>query len=105
MHLSTLASHRRLRHSRRTPLVVLALTIPGANPFSDALPPPLRFQERLMQKNETHPNPRSGSVNNPTSPDYYSTIPKSLIYVLTIVKHVPIYVLSVLLVCCLLIFV
>ena len=34
----------------RPPLVVLALAIPGTHLFSDALLPPLRFQERLVQK-------------------------------------------------------
>src|SRR5713101_1968514 len=61
-HRSMLPPHRRLRPSRSNQLVVLALAIPGANLFSDALLPPLRFQKRRVQKNETHPYPGSFSL-------------------------------------------
>ena len=55
IHLFLFPPHRRLRPSRSNQFVVLVLAIPGANPFSDVLLPPLRFQKRRVQKNETHP--------------------------------------------------
>jgi hypothetical protein len=63
-HRSMLPPNLRLRPSRSTQLVVLALAIPGANLFSDALLPPLRFQKRRVQKNETHPI-HSGKMGSP----------------------------------------
>src|SRR6266566_1250710 len=54
--LLLLPLHRRLRPSARSnQLIVLALAIPGANPFSDVLLRPVLLQKRLVQKNETHP--------------------------------------------------
>src|SRR5205823_10392051 len=47
---------RRLRSSRGTKRLVLALAIPGANPFSDVLLPSLLLQKRFVQKNEPHPS-------------------------------------------------
>ncbi len=46
----------RLRPSRSNQFVVLVLAIPGADPFSDVLLPPLSLRERRVQKNETHPS-------------------------------------------------
>ena len=54
-HRSTLPPNLRLRPSPSNQLVVLVLAISGANLFSDGLLPPLRFQKRRVQKNETHP--------------------------------------------------
>jgi hypothetical protein len=54
-HLFLFPPHRRLRPSQSNRLVVLVLAIPGANPFSGVLLPPLQFQERRLQKKETHP--------------------------------------------------
>ena len=42
--------HRRLRPSRSNQFVVLVLAIPGANPFSDVLLPPLRVSEEVVCK-------------------------------------------------------
>ena len=55
IHLFLLPLPRRLRSSRSNQFVVLVLAIPGTSPFSDAIRPPLRFLERSVQKNETHP--------------------------------------------------
>ena len=55
IHLFLFPPQRRLRPSRSNQFVVLVLAIPGANPFSDAFRPALRFQQRRVQKNETHP--------------------------------------------------
>src|SRR5947209_13624129 len=60
LHLSMRPPPLRLKPSCSNQLLVLAPAIPGANPFSDVLPPALRFQERLVQKNETHPTLAQG---------------------------------------------
>lgn len=53
--LALLLPRRRLRPSRSNQRLVLVLGTPGANPFSDALLPPLVLQKSFVQKNETHP--------------------------------------------------
>src|SRR5260370_22705811 len=55
IHLCLFPPNLRLRPSRSNQFVVLVLAIPGADPFSDVLLPPLSLRERRVQKNETHP--------------------------------------------------
>lgn len=63
--LSTMPLHRRLMLSQSNRPVVLALAIPGANPFSGILLPPLCALETRVQKNNMHPYQRSGLFDAP----------------------------------------
>ena len=71
--LLLLPLHRRLRPSARSnQLIVLALAIPGANPFSDVLLRPVLLQKRLVQKNETHPSQSKATISSGVKPYWTS---------------------------------
>jgi hypothetical protein len=55
IHLFLFPPHRLLKPSRSNQDDELVLAIPGANPFSDVLFPPLLLQKSFVQNNETRP--------------------------------------------------